>query len=474
LLGKFLVLRRQWEVNGYVSKYFVPSGNGFEPTKELREAVTFARQDISVDPPFLRLDLVTCRNVMIYFNTELQARVLSILRYSLRDEGLLFLGRSETVSQQEALFASVDRRARIFRPRGQSRPITMGKLVRGQLKVPKVENRNSDRSSERIFLHAIADHFGPAMLIDAGCRILHSHGPVSHFINFPSGAPEMNLTQLIVPELANEILTTLNRARRKQSSAYSRNRRIASLDREVWRLAIHPVDERADNNIYLVVFERPARHDPAPAACDAATQDLPERFVEDELASTREHLQTLMEEMAASNEEMQALNEEVQAANEELQATNEELEASNEELQATNEELVSVNEESLIKSAELSAINSDFEGVYNTIDFPIMVFDPELFLKRANGAAIRTYDLPLSSAGMHISRLKLPAFLNTIDKNLSAALTDQRKDGFSDRVRQADLPGVRHPGGQSDGKSQERRSGRGRSHRSGGSPGADS
>ena len=109
-----------------------------------------------------------------------------------------------------------------------------------------------------------------------------------------------------------------------------------------------------------------------------------------------------MEEMAASNEEMQALNEEVQASNEELQATNEELEASNEELQATNEELVSVNEESLIKSAELSAINSDFEGVYNTIDFPIMVFDPELFLKRANGAAIRTYDLPPSSAGMHI------------------------------------------------------------------------
>ena len=180
----------------------------------------------------------------------------------------------------------------------------------------------------------------------------------------------------------------------------------------------------------LVVFERPTRNDPAPAACDAGAQDLSDRFVEDELASTREHLQTLMEEMAASNEEMQALNEEVQASNEELQATNEELEASNEELQATNEELVSVNEESLIKSAELSAINSDFEGVYNTIDFPIMVFDPELFLKRANGAAIRTYDLPPSSAGMHISRLKLPAFLDTIGKNLSTALSDQRKDSF--------------------------------------------
>ena len=155
--------------------------------------------------------------------------------------------------------------------------------------------------------------------------------------------------------------------------------------------------------------------------------------------------------MAASNEEMQALNEEVQASNEELQATNEELEASNEELQATNEELVSVNEESLIKSAELSAINSDFEGVYNTIDFPIMVFDPELFLKRANGAAIRTYDLPPSSTGMHIGRLKLPAFLDTIGKNLSGPHRSAQGQ-FPDPLRQAHLPGVRHPGGQSDRK----------------------
>ena len=108
----------------YAAKYFVSSGNGFEPTKELRDLVTFARQDISVDPPFLRLDLVTCRNVMIYFNTELQAKVLSILRYSLRDDGLLFLGRSETVIQQEALFSSVDRRARIFRRAARAVPST--------------------------------------------------------------------------------------------------------------------------------------------------------------------------------------------------------------------------------------------------------------------------------------------------------------------------------------------------------------
>ena len=179
-----------------------------------------------------------------------------------------------------------------------------------------------------------------------------------------------------------------------------------------------------------------------------------------------------MEEMAASNEEMQALNEEVQASNEELQATNEELEASNEELQATNEELVSVNEESLIKSAELSAINSDFEGVYNTIDFPVMVFDPELFLKRANGAAIRTYDLPLSSIGTHLG-LRMST-LSRQHRQKPLRGTDRSVQGqFSDPLRQAHLPGVRHSGGQSDRKSQERCSGRGRPHRSGRSPGAE-
>jgi two-component system CheB/CheR fusion protein len=415
----------------YVTKYFKTSGNGFEPTKNLRECVTFARQDISVDPPFMRLDLVTCRNVMIYFNTDLQAKVLSILHYSLRNDGLLFLGRSETVSQQEALFSSVDRRARLFRPRGQSRPINLGKLVRGQLKPSKPESKNADRSNERLFLHALADHFGPAMLIDAGCRILHSHGPVSSFINFPSGVPQMNLAQMIVPELANETLTTLHRARRNRASAFSRKRRIASLDGQVWRLAIHPVGTQSSNDLYLAVLERPGPLDVQPTAADAvAAQEQSEGDSDDELASTREHLQVLMEEMAASNEEMQALNEEVQASNEELQATNEELEASNEEMQATNEELVSVNEESLIKSAELAVINSDFESVYNTIDFPIMVFDPDLLMKRANGAAIRLFDLPPSSAGIHISRLKLPAFLGDIDRHLASALIEQRKENF--------------------------------------------
>jgi two-component system CheB/CheR fusion protein len=417
----------------YKEKYFIPSGNGFEPTKFLRDSVTFARQDISVDPPFMRIDLVTCRNVMIYFNNELQAKVLSVFRYSLRDDGLLFLGRSETVGQQEGMFSPVDRRSRIYRPRGESKPVKMGKLLKGKLSIaPSNANftpeKIYEKTHEKKFLKAIADHFSPAILIDANCKILHSHGDVTRFVHFPLGVPDMNLAHLIVSEFTNEILTTLYRVQKKQNTCYSRKRRIATIHNEVWRLVISPVENHAENELFLVTFETFAKHAKTENTSDDVQSVDP--YLNDELISTREHLQTLMEEMASSNEEMQALNEEIQAANEELQASNEELEASNEELQATNEELVSVNEESQIKSAELASINSDFESVYDTIDFPILVFDTDLFLKRANGAAIHTYDLPPMATGQNISRLKLPKFLNGIEVIMSEVITEQHKKNY--------------------------------------------
>ncbi|MBK7000454.1 MAG: EAL domain-containing protein [Rhodoferax sp.] len=415
----------------FITRYFMPSGNGFEPVKSLRDCVTFARQDITADPPFLRLDLITCRNVLIYFNAELQTRVLGVFRYALREDGLLFLGRSESVNQQEALFAAVDRRSRIFRPRGSTQGIKVGNLIKGtlptQATLPLQRNRNI--SFEQLFHKAIADHFAPSMLVNGDLRILHSHGDVSRFITFPSGTPDLNLAQLIVPELSNEILTTLHRARRRRSSTFSRKRRIAALDRQVCRLAVHPLKDTGDNEHFLVVFETSIA--PSVAATDDITsREASDKEDSDELASTREHLQTLMEEMAASNEEMQALNEEIQAANEELQATNEELEASNEELQATNEELISVNEESLTKSAELATISSEFEGVYNTIDFPVLVFDTNLFLKRMNATAVRSFNLPINATGVNVLRLQLPGFLKNIEKPLAQSLQEQRKQSF--------------------------------------------
>ena len=414
----------------YLEKYFQPCERGYEPVKALRDCVVFARQDVTADPPFLRVDLVSCRNVMIYFNASLQAKVLSVLHYALREPGLLFLGRSETVTQKEELFAPLDRRNRIYKPRKNKQPASIpGRVVRGHLgSIGAAHAVRPDTSAERSFLATLARHYASAgMLVDGNGQILHSHGNVSRFMEFPTGTPELNLTRLVVSELRQEALTTLHRAQRKGAVACSRRRRIASLGGEAWRMRVIPA-AGGDPALFAVVFENSA----ADGQDDAADSALPVAGeTEAELQATREHLQTMLEEMASSNEEMQALSEEVQAANEELQATNEELEATNEELQATNEELISVNEESLIKSAELAAINADFESMYNTLEFPVLVFDAELQAKRANAAAIRDFSLPLSLTGKHVGQLRLPPPLDGLEERLLGVLAELRPAQFT-------------------------------------------
>jgi two-component system CheB/CheR fusion protein len=402
----------------YVKRYFKPGVSGYEVVKSLRDGVIFARQDIAADASFLKLDLVSCRNLLIYFNAQLQARVLSVIHRALQSDGLLFLGRAETVSQQEDLFEQLDLHAKIFRTRQTIATKPSHKLVRGQLKRHAEGLRPVASTHEMVFLKALAERLGPAMLVDSGFRILHSHGEVARFIRLPTGTPEMNLAQLIVPEFADEFVTTLYRAQRRNTSAYSRKRRLESRANSVWRLAIHPVVSPDDNALFLVVFESAAQLAATPVSPAQGAQD---DGLDAELASTRDHLKSVVEEIDHSHAEMESLNEELQAANEELQAT--------------NEELLSVNEESQNKSAELAAINSDFESLYNTVDFPVLLLDTELLLKRANSAAIRSYDLSydlsLSVAGKAVSRLNLPSQLRHIEQRLCTVIASARKETFA-------------------------------------------
>ena len=408
----------------FIDKYFQPVDGGLQVSRQLRECVTFARQNLISDPPFLRLDIATCRNVLIYFNTELQIRALSKIHFALREDGILFLGRSENANHPNELFTPLDRRNRLFRRSSGARRVDVALATRGTISSGIVRSAIKTRPAlEQRFMDAVDQNFAArAVLIDQGFNILYSRGDITQFIDLPQGTPQMNLAQIIVPELQGELATTVNRARRKQKLARSRNRRIPRSPEKSWKMAVYPVasGEPAGEN-FLIVFEAHQAKD------DAA----PEPAENDELAATREHLQILLEEMASANEEMQALNEEVQAANEELQAANEELEAANEELQASNEELVAVNDESLNKSSELAAVNADFESVYNTLDFPVVVFDAELFIKRVNSSASRRFDLPAGVAGQHLAGLRLPGYLADIAQRMARALTEQRKESYA-------------------------------------------
>lgn len=226
-----------------VSRYFIPVENGMQVIRELRECVTFARQNLIADPPFLRLDLVTCRNVLIYFTPELQARALATLHFGLREEGILFLGRSENANHPDELFTPVDRRNRLFRRRQGGRRADIAQVMRGTLGKGLLRTDNRRESGvDRRFLEAVAScHATRAFLVDAGFNILYSRGEITPFIDLPQGTPQMNLAQIITPELRSELVGTLGRARRQKRSLSSRRRRIARLPGNSWQLTVHPV-----------------------------------------------------------------------------------------------------------------------------------------------------------------------------------------------------------------------------------------
>ena len=399
-----------------LERHFKPVNQSFEAGKHLRDMIVFARHNLVSDPPFLRLDLVTCRNVLIYFDAPLQAKVLQTFHFGLGKEAYLFLGRSESVTQAEQFFSPVDRRERLFRKNGEALSLP----TPAPASVFKSPGQRRERKIEQL-LAGLVGHFGlTAALCDADGNIQHTAGNVERFLQFPVGATRISMADVAAPELRGELLTLLHRC--NQTGKPQRGRRRKQ-DKAWVRVFVEPINDAGGHSLMVLFFpERQEREIvEAPPLAD-------ERRLEDELLATREHLQTLVEEMATANEEMQALNEEAQASNEELQATNEEMEAANEELQATNEELLSLNEEMNVKTLELSKLSEEYAHLYDALQFPILVFDRDLRLTRFNAPAALRFDLRQTAMLQPVSRLRLPAVLADIEVLLGRALAHADRD----------------------------------------------
>ncbi|MCM8637403.1 EAL domain-containing protein [Accumulibacter sp.] len=416
---------------GRIRAHFTPHGDRYEINKNLRDVVIFARQDLVQDPPFLRLDLVSCRNVLIYFQSELQARLLSVFHYALNPGGYLFLGKSEGIFQQEALFGVVDKDGRLYRRHGVS---TRLPLLRTEMQPPAAGLNQHQRvgkpatplAFENILLEAAGRYFIPtSILINGKFEIRHIHGDASRLLNVSPGKPAFDLISLIRRELRTEVQVLMRQAQVKQAVAYGRPRHIKALDatRGV-RLSVHPLPAMGSEALFMVCIEwiQPAA---GRSAIEDTNNNSTDKELEDELAATREHLQTVVEELETSNEEMQALNEEIQASNEEMQASNEELEASNEELQSTNEELATVNEELQIKTAETQELNIELECIQNSVDYPLLVLDRNLGLQRFNSAAARLFKLGAAQSGRHLRDLPLPPGMPDLVANSQEVIESQ-------------------------------------------------
>ena len=394
-----------------ITRYFSKRADHYEIARPIRDMVVFARQDLVLDPPFLRLDLVSCRNLLIYFQPLLQTRVLSIFHFALRPAAYLFLGKSESIVHQDNLVSPVSKEARIFirvASRDQIIPIPLYTSQEAGVKQPITIAERTQRKQESKLQKALSEIYAPpSVLINKEMDIVEVHGEMQSYLHFPAGKLELNLAQLLRREWRTEVQTLVHHAELKRTSSIGRIRPIKHSSGHSVQIEVHPVASRDDQKLFLISFisltkQAEEQHEAEHRLLPANSSEL-----EDELIATREHLQTVIEELETSNEELQALNEEMQAANEELQSSNEELEASNEELQSTNEELTTVNQELIVKGGELSLVNTELENLQNSTGFSLVLLDQELRLQRYNKEAATLFGFSVHTLGKPVSGLAL-------------------------------------------------------------------
>jgi two-component system CheB/CheR fusion protein len=408
--------------------FFVPSGDAFQVSKALREMVIFARQDLTRDPPFLRVDLVTCRNVLIYLNSPTQKRILELFHYALRPGGYLFLGKSES-PEQVRLFAAVDARRRIYTRKdvpAVPRPPAASFHDPGRpAQRPAASRVRKDSLEDRVDAVARAAYLPPGVVVDREGEVRYVLGDVNPFLRLPPGRAGLNALGLIGTELQADLRALMVKAERSGQA----ERGVRTTLREGGtraRLAVHPVPgDPPEDTLFLVSFEQ------APPESAVPVEEGSRSELEQELAATREHLQTVIEELETSNEELQSLNEELQSSNEELQSTNEELETANEELQSTNEELTTVNEELQSKSSELAATNADLENVKDSLPYPLLVVDAKMRVSIANRAAAEVLGVTAQDVGEVVTTLELgvsvPDLLEILERVIRLDREEERQ-----------------------------------------------
>jgi two-component system CheB/CheR fusion protein len=428
-------------------RFFYKADGGYQIRKTIRDLCIFSTQNVFNDPPFSRMDLVSCRNVMIYLSQSLQKRVIPIFHYALNPTGFLMLGNTEgLLGAGSELFEMTDKKQKIFRKRLVSSPVAFGFSLDKQeppstgsqaIAAPKLQEAAKipmelQREADRLLL---ARYVPPAVLINEHLEILQTRGRTASFLELPSGKASLNLLKMARPGLLFELQGAIDEARKQGFEARRQNVRVE--DEHIKSVAIRVIPFKVPTQTqysFLIVFESDtAPQDgstgltPMPAAevvLDQATSgehsQLGQQIVQlrHELAATREYLQSIIESQEGTNEELQSANEEIQSGNEELQSTNEELQTSKEELESANEELHTVNEEMQHRNELLTQLNNDLTNLLYSVSLPIVMVGSDLSVRRFTPQAAAMLGLTSSDIGRPIPRLRLKLDMGSLEQNM--------------------------------------------------------
>lgn len=420
-------------------KYFTACNDQLQIRQSLRDCIIFARHNAVEDPPFLNADLVSCRNVLIYFNQSLQERVFRTVSYALNKGGILFLGKSETVSSSVAeLFEVQDKESRIYYSVKEKSRVALPSMRSTRTENAELlqvtQGQAQDAVDSELF-QSMVEGFAPdSLIIDEERRVKHTFGHANEYLSFPKGETTYDVAKLLPAGIGAELPTLLHRV--NVSGKFIKGKKHGFAHRNEPRriqLIVVPLRSQSHYKQYLVAF-RTLTSAATPAAGSAADSSLPVNAqlseLSNELAATREQLQSVMEEYQASNEELQSLNEEMQSANEELQSSNEELETTNEELQSTNEELTTLNQELNVKSSELQMLYLRHQAIQHAIAYPLLVIDCKLNVLDFNPPARHLLRIGDADVGSQMQTMPTNIDLTEVKAEIVDALKHQQDKRF--------------------------------------------
>jgi two-component system, chemotaxis family, CheB/CheR fusion protein len=404
-------------------RYFTKIEGGYRVSKAIRDMCIFAQHNVISDPPFSQMDLISCRNLLIYLEPVLQKKVISFFHYALRPTGFLALGTSEGVGVSTNLFAMEDRSHKIFSKRATAVRPPLAFSLEHTGGFPHHAPRQITREqkdphwnyveAQKEFDRRLVTQYAPAaVFVNSDLEIIHSRGNVDRFLKLPPGRASLSVLKMVREGLLFDLRNALNRAKkegvpvRKKGVQIKKSNgkdgdQLFEIDLEVSAVKVDSLKETH----FMIVFEdadAPPRHSSRSSAASFRGEALFRQRIEkleQELAATKEYLHSVIESQEATNEELQSANEEILSSNEELQSTNEELETAKEELQSTNEELSTVNDELRNRNLEITQVNNDLTNFLASINIGILMLGSDLTIRRFTPPAQKVFGLIPSDVG---------------------------------------------------------------------------
>ena len=425
-----------------LQRFFTRKAGRCQVSKEIRDLVVFAQQNLTSDPPFSKLDLISCRNLLIYLDPQVQRKIIALFHFALREGGYLFLGNAETVSGHEELFDPVSRKWRIYRRIGAGRhvavelPLYTGHEAGAAGRLPVPGGPAAWRQSLAYLIQqSLLERFAPAAaILDRRRQLLYSHGPVDRYLTVAPGEGSLDLIEMAREGLRTRLRAAVTKAvETGRPVTFTARVKRGELSTPV-RVTLGPLRlPHETDELLLATFEdvKPV----APAAPEPVVGDTSARQLEDELRVTREELQSTIEQLEGSNEELKASNEETTAANEELQSANEELETSKEELQSLNEELNTVNSRLQERADELERSNNDLVNFQTSSNIGTVFLDREFKVRRYTPAVTALLSLIETDIGRPIGdvvrKFKDDALISEV-RQVLATLTPRSAEVLAD------------------------------------------